>query len=78
MAIREAMGDANTVALVVHGVGDHTSVDILSAAERGAAALWGGKASTTRVQAKTAANQEIAASQAGMDAKTARKYLRLG
>lgn len=50
LATREALADANTVALVIHGVGDHTSVDLLSETERGAAALWGDKATTTRLR----------------------------
>jgi hypothetical protein len=47
---REALRDADTVALVVHGVGDHTAVEILGEAVKGPASVWGAKATFSEVQ----------------------------
>lgn len=50
LTAHEALADATIVAIVVHGVGDHTPVDILNEAVEGAISLWGDAATTTRIE----------------------------
>lgn len=46
----DALGTATTVAIVVHGIGDHTPVDILHEALKGPSSIWGAAARTTQLE----------------------------
>jgi hypothetical protein len=49
-AMEDPLQSASTVAVVIHGIGDHKPVNILDAAENCIATLWKDKAATARIK----------------------------